>query len=259
MFLDGNPWCCISETLLPGSTYDARTMSYNHSTQFGTFSRSYLAAGMALLACFAAGSASAAPVIYDSQSAFDSAVAGFAVQGFETPIAGGATVTLPGFTISESSANPGLNQGFAPTMATDGNCSIEYRSDGPSTVRFTFSEPQTAFGVSIISFGNTGNGYLSVTDNSGVTSTLMLATSPPQLDPLNTIFYGIESLDAPFTQIEFFTTSADDLIAFDGVRSLAASEVVPEPTSLTLGVLGVAWMASAAIRAGLSRRKDSAR
>jgi hypothetical protein len=55
-------------------------------------------------------------------------------------------------------------------MATDGLCSLEYRSDGPSTIRFTFAEPQTAFGVSIISFGNTGAGSLTVSDNSGATS-----------------------------------------------------------------------------------------
>jgi hypothetical protein len=76
----------------------------------------------------------------------------------------------------------------------------------------------------------------------------MLASSLPQLDPLNTIFYGISSPDAPFTEVVFVTTTTNDLIALDGVRSLAAPAGVPEPSTLLLAAAAICCLSAAKLR-----------
>jgi hypothetical protein len=181
----------------------------------------------------------AVPTFFTDPVAFQAAAGTTASQGFETPFASGPNVSFTGFTVAEASAESFLRQSLAPLMATDGLASLEFRSDGPSNVVFTFSSPVTAFGITINSFGNTGPGTLSVMTNVGMTAAQMLAQSPPQLAPLNEIFFGVVNVDEPFTTVTFTTTSTNDIMTFDGA-SFSTAAAVPEPSAAGLGALAAA-------------------
>jgi hypothetical protein len=197
--------------------------------------------------------AAAAATFFTDPVAFQAAAGTTAAQGFETPFASGPSVNFTAFTVAETSADAFLRQSLAPLMATDGVASLEFRSDGPSTVTFTFASPVTAFGITINSFGNTGPGILNVITNVGMTTAMMLGQSPPQLAPLNEIFFGVVNVDEPFTTVTFTTTSTNDIMTFDGA-SYSTATVVPEPASA--GLLGVGGIALSVL---LRRRRRRVR
>jgi hypothetical protein len=187
--------------------------------------------------------ADAAPTFFTDETAFQAAAGTSVAEGFEAPFSTAPAVTFTGFTVTETSVDAMLRQSLAPLMLTDGQASLEFRSDGPSTIVFNFASPVSAFGITIKSFGNTGGGTLSVITNVGMTASMMLGQSPPQLAPLNEIFFGVVNTAEPFTSVTFTSTSTNDIMTFDG-GSYSTATVIPEPSSAGLGAVaaGVAML-----------------
>jgi hypothetical protein len=189
---------------------------------------------LGLLLLYAIGSARADVTYFTDESAFAAAVANLTLESFETSAGPSATVNFGDLTVAETSAFPSIWSTSAPTKVTNGQFALEMFTDGPSTVTFTFAEPMSGFGIHIISFGTTGPGTLTVTDNSAATTPQILAASNPLLPPLNDIFFGVFNTDAPFTQITFSMTTTGDAVSFDGLQSCSEAAAIPEPANSAL-------------------------
>jgi hypothetical protein len=185
---------------------------------------------------------------FTDESAFQAAVNNLTLESFETPSAPSPSLTFGDVTIGETSALAELWTTSAPTKVTNGQYALELFADGPSSLTFNFAEPMSAFGIHIMSFGTTGPGTLTVSDNSGSTTPQILATSNPLLPPLNDIFFGIHNTDAAFTQVTFSMTTTGDAVAFDGLRSCPEAAAVPEPWSALLAGPIFAFIAARRMR-----------
>jgi hypothetical protein len=193
-------------------------------------------------------SASADVIYYTDESSFQAAVNNLTLESFEAAFGPSPTLTFGDVSITETSALAELWTTSAPTKVTNGQYAIEVFADGPSTVTFNFAEPMSAFGIHITSFGTTGPGTLTVSDNSGATTPQILATSNPLLPPLNDVFFGIHNTDAAFTQITFSMTTTADSVAFDGLRSCPETAAVPEPHTALLVGAALTFFAARRIR-----------
>ncbi len=184
------------------------------------------------------------PTFFADRQLYEAATEQLTLESFEMPFAVGASIQLPTVSITEISSLPSLEslrRSTAETFATDGFASLEYFSDGPSTIKIIFDEPITAFAIDLISFGNASGGELLVTDNGSMSSPHTLAVAPPSLMPLNTLFIGYVSPDDPFTEVMLSTSTSGDTIAMDNL-SFGQALVVPEPSAIVLALLSIATL-----------------
>lgn len=198
----------------------------------------------AVLMAGRANTASADITFYDSRAEFEAASEQLTMESFEAPFATGPFVQFTDVRIEEITAigaDAELRRSTAASFATEGFASIEYYSDGPSEIRFQFSEMITAFSIDLIDFGNAGAGILTIQDNGQMSTPHLVATAPPSLAPLTTLFIGYISPGNPFDEVVLTTSSDGDIIAIDALDYGHA--IVPEPSTMALALFSIGTLA----------------
>ena len=116
----------------------------------------------------------------------------------------------------------------------------------PDTATFTFANAVDAFGMDILSLGTDGATTYSAMVN-GISYNIATNYSSGA-----TLFFGLTG--GSFTSVTFFGTAPNDGIDFDDLAFHAAGDVVPEPASWALLIVGFG-LTGAAMR----RRAQAAR
>lgn len=128
---------------------------------------------------------------------------------------------LSDFTLSEMGLNLSVHNRYANgVFATDGSKYV--RNTNGLSLKFTFNNPQSFFGINIIDWGDNGPATLSYGDNTG--NTLQISNGPIPSDSI--LFFGIIS-NQPFTEILLTQTSPIDSWAID-----KAYYSIPEPATI---------------------------
>lgn len=164
---------------------------------------------------------------YDNEADFLQDVSPVNVESFEalpvdTSVSQHSFLTLPDFTITEQASTLSVHD--VPdygVMATDGDKYV--RDTDGLAITITFNDPQTAFGVNIIDWGDNGSGMLTFSDNIG--HTFQIASGA---QPNGTIFFFGIATDQTFTEVTLNQTLAGDSWAVDEVY------YIPEPATLLL-------------------------
>lgn len=180
--------------------------------------------------------ATADVIFFDSRAEFEAASEQLTMESFEAPFVTGSNIQFPSVSIEEVSPLPELRRSTAATFATAGFASLEYFSDGPSTIKIIFDEPVTAFAINLISFGNASGGDLMVADNGSMLTPRIVAVAPPSLMPLNILFIGYISPGVPFTEVLLTTSTSGDTIAMD---ELSFGQAIPEPSTIMLALFSI--------------------
>jgi hypothetical protein len=189
--------------------------------------------GMVLFTCT---SALAAPMIFDTRSEFEAAAQSFSVQGFEDEFETAASVSFPGFTVTEDSSFANVNS--RTDYVSAGQRSLGFTWNGERTLTFTFDDPTDAFAADILDFGTCCDAMvLNIASDTGELNTI--AAVGGGLPRGNLQFFGVIT-DEPFKILTFTSdqNSDNDLIVFDEV----AFRAVPEPGAVVLVVAASTWL-----------------
>ena len=175
-------------------------------------------------------------IMYDNEADFLLSVPLVNVESFEalpvdSSVAQHSFLTLPDFTITEQASTLSVHDiPNLGVMATDGDKYVR-NTDGLA-MTITFNNPQTAFGVNIIDWGDNGSGTLTFSDNIG--HTFQIASGA---QPNGTIFFFGITTNQAFTEVTLNQTLISDSWAVDEVYY----EPVPVPGAIILGSLGLSF------------------
>ena len=173
---------------------------------------------------------------YDNEADFIQDVSLVNVESFETlpvdtSVSQHSFLTLPDFTITEQASTLSVHDvPDSGVMATDGDKYV--RDTDGLAMTITFNNPQTAFGINIIDWGDNGSGTLTFGDNIG--HTFQIASGA---QPSGTIFFFGIATDQTFTEVTLNQTLAGDSWAVD-----EAYYNIPEPATLLLLGLSVVML-----------------
>lgn len=150
-----------------------------------------------------------------------------------------ATLSGPGLVINSpppSAVNPlnGIASGVYPTSGDQAWLSLE-------TFNMTFSTPQAAFGFYGVDIGdNQGQLLLDLLRPNASTLTLTIPHTVGGRPGGSLLFFGVIDLQNPFSEVRFRNTNPIfDGFAFDDMTIARASQVIPEPSSLTFLSIGI--------------------
>ena len=195
----------------------------------------------ALLACatalLLAGQASANPVFFTSEAAFQAAAAGIALttENFDTTTAGGFPQTTPtGIMISAVNAGPnGTFNGVLAAISGGSGQTVQFQTQsGGTSVTFDFSSPINAFGIDVFDLGTQGATDLTLTTANG--SQLLFDDFVGAF--ANQQFAGVVDTMNSFTSVTIHNTQPADFVGFDDLQFGTA---VPEPVTVLLLALGL--------------------
>lgn len=198
-----------------------------------------LLSGFALAATACA--AQAAPVFYDNEAVWLSAMQSVTLEDFNGQTDGAPYHTVPldigPFTISMNggSTSSGRNQIDAvphqfSVFDVDGTTNANVLLVSGVSLFLTFDSPISGFAADLASF-NDDEARTAVQVASGVTTPAVGGVSEVR-------FFGVTS-DTPFTTVEFRSLGPNDGFSIDNVRF---GNSVPEPTSVLLAGLGLLSM-----------------
>jgi hypothetical protein len=154
------------------------------------------------------------------------------------PGAGTATLTGDGFI---ESVPWGSTNGFG-RYNVDGPGTSKYFDTNSATFAIDFSAPIAAFGFYGIDIGDF-NGQLILTFLDGETQ---MITVPHTVNGQGgaVLFFGYINTDNPFTRVEFSDTApGEDFFGFDRMTIGDPEQVIPEPITTALTVLGIGLLA----------------
>ena len=140
---------------------------------------------------------------------------------------------------------------FNGTYPISGNQFLLQNALATNTFSITFSSPQAAFGFYVTDIEVRGNLSLRFLLSDGVTT--VDRPVPSQVNALpgdnntgSVAFWGIVDVDNPFTRITFVRNlNANDGFGFDDMTIARPAQVVPEPNTYVLMLLGIAAVLSA--------------
>jgi hypothetical protein len=173
-------------------------------------------------------------ITFSSRTAFATAVSGEFVQTWDALADGTVITVLDGITYSPSTGQAVVTNTFLPLSSpnTLGRSPIEF-FNASDTMTFTFSFPVTAFAISINTFA-TNNGAYTATTNLGDVATSFYNPFPG----FNVgQFVGFTSTTA-FTSVTIAAPGTNQSYTLDDLTYLQ----VPEPASLSLLAVGLAWL-----------------
>ena len=122
--------------------------------------------GAALVVGAIAPAASAATTAFSTEAAFIAAAGPLTTEGFESAFATGATVTVPGFSMTSSASLFSRNTSVGFTTA--GSASAAITPANTQTITFTFGAAINSFGLNVNDLGDfVGTSTLSLSTNAG--------------------------------------------------------------------------------------------
>jgi hypothetical protein len=204
-----------------------------------------VAAGV-ILGLGLAGHAAAAPMIYTTEPAFQTAASGIplATEGFNQAA---SEIGITSKTFGDVTVSATTNFAVLLGAGTDGGTSsLLWIGSGTNPITFSFAQSINAFGIDFIGLGDGSDPTtLSVSLDGGVfTDVLTNFTGAPS----NVQFAGIVDTMAPFSSISFLSTALGDGAYLDRAQYGA----IPEPSTLVLFTMGVAGL-------GFARRRHRRR
>lgn len=197
----------------------------------------------------------ATPIIFDAAEDLSAGAAEVHFESFEslendTRTNQHSGFDLPGVQVSASAKKLAVfNRKSAGQAAVDGRQYVKYSSEaGGSTLTFSFTSPVDIFGLSVIDWGERGDGVLSLL--AGKFGAVHGLTTP-QVDG-GVAFLGVQ-LTSPISWISLKHNLSQESWAFDGLyfgvstnaidtMNEASAAIVPEVTATAVSEPGVALL-----------------
>jgi hypothetical protein len=196
-------------------------------------------------------------ISYTSKAAFLSAESGTSLESFESLAnrqLSQSDITTTNFTIKINAGTANISStGSGGHGPTDGvkYSNVELNALGKRRITFVFAIPQTTFAIAVTDFGDYGPGPGNLTINTNVGSPAsgwVVATNPPVRADGNVLFFGFRQ-SVPFTQVTLETTTTQDGIGIDEIRSRTAMPAeLFQGAAETAGLSGEDAMATATPR-----------
>lgn len=208
----------------------------------------------AVLVAASVATASAAPIVFTNEAAFNAAVAAagltLSLESFEGQTSGPKPSPLDVGPFTVAGSGPFLAINDNPIFVTHGTKALVGSVFQPLT--FTFDNAIRAFSIDVVDNTNADGGTFFGRIDNGAQQTFF--TGGP--GRLGVTFLGILDLDAAFTTLQFGSDGGLFSVLFDRVQYTEGEGTptpVPEPTSLLLLGAGLA----AGARRLRTRRRDS--